>query len=591
MCRRLVDAGRARGPGPHRGRAPLRRAHHLRRPRLRAGVDVAVGRAPPDPAHPPRPDRRPRARRARPPPGCSASTPAGISDDLLTNVLLATRAPVLVCPAMHTEMWEHPAVQDNLRLLRSRGVHVVEPESGRLAGGDVGAGRLAEPETIVAAVDGLLADRARSRPHRAARRRHRRRHPRADRPGALHRQPLVGQAGPRRRRGGRRAAAPRSPSSPPPACPASAGIDVVPRRHGRRDGARRPEPGRPRRRRRDGRRGRRLPARRRRPTPRSRRPDGVPAGGARADQRHPRRPRRPAAARPDDRRLRGRDRRPARQRRRQARPQGDRPHRGQRRVGPRRGLRARHQRRGDPRRRRRGRRRSPSPTSGPSPAPSSTQSRPQGATRDPPVDLHLGVRDRRPSRQDGRPDLGLDPRRHPRRGPDGPRRVRDDGHHRPRHRRRRDHHQRLRRDPADRPRDDQGHRLRPRVGRLRRQHLRRDHLDRPAVARHRPGRRHRARDPHRRVRRGPPQQPGRRRPGDDVRLRRQRDPRPHAAADLARPPPGRAARRGPQVRRAPVPPPRRQDPGHRRLRGQHARSGSPPCSSPRSTSRASTPRR
>ena len=81
----------------------------------------------------------------------------GISDDLLTNILLATRAPVLVCPAMHTEMWEHPAVQDNLRLLRSRGVHVVEPESGRLAGGDVGTGRLADPATIVAAADELLA--------------------------------------------------------------------------------------------------------------------------------------------------------------------------------------------------------------------------------------------------------------------------------------------------------------------------------------------------------------------------------------------------------------------------------------------------
>jgi phosphopantothenoylcysteine decarboxylase/phosphopantothenate--cysteine ligase len=83
---------------------------------------------------------------------------AGISEDLLTNVLLATRAPVLVCPAMHTEMWEHPSVQDNLRLLRSRGVHVVEPESGRLAGGDVGAGRLAEPATIVAAIDQLLVE-------------------------------------------------------------------------------------------------------------------------------------------------------------------------------------------------------------------------------------------------------------------------------------------------------------------------------------------------------------------------------------------------------------------------------------------------
>src|SRR5215211_702207 len=61
----------------------------------------------------------------------------GISDDLLLNVLIATRAPVVVCPAMHTEMWEHPAVQDNLRVLRNRGVHVLDPESGRLAGGDV----------------------------------------------------------------------------------------------------------------------------------------------------------------------------------------------------------------------------------------------------------------------------------------------------------------------------------------------------------------------------------------------------------------------------------------------------------------------
>jgi phosphopantothenoylcysteine decarboxylase/phosphopantothenate--cysteine ligase len=82
---------------------------------------------------------------------------AGYSHDLLTNVLLATRAPVMVCPAMHTEMWEHPAVQDNLALLRARGVHVVEPEEGRLAGGDVGAGRLADPATIVAAVDQLFS--------------------------------------------------------------------------------------------------------------------------------------------------------------------------------------------------------------------------------------------------------------------------------------------------------------------------------------------------------------------------------------------------------------------------------------------------
>jgi len=82
---------------------------------------------------------------------------AGISDDLLTATLLATRAPVLVAPAMHTEMWEHPAVQENLATLRRRGVHVVDPESGRLAGGDSGEGRLAATERIVAAAAELLA--------------------------------------------------------------------------------------------------------------------------------------------------------------------------------------------------------------------------------------------------------------------------------------------------------------------------------------------------------------------------------------------------------------------------------------------------
>ncbi|HZI38964.1 MAG TPA: bifunctional phosphopantothenoylcysteine decarboxylase/phosphopantothenate--cysteine ligase CoaBC [Acidimicrobiia bacterium] len=85
---------------------------------------------------------------------------AGISNDLLTATLLATRAPVLVAPAMHTEMWEHPAVQDNLALLRRRGVHIVDPESGRLAGGDVGAGRLADPARIVEAAVAILAPAA-----------------------------------------------------------------------------------------------------------------------------------------------------------------------------------------------------------------------------------------------------------------------------------------------------------------------------------------------------------------------------------------------------------------------------------------------
>jgi len=74
---------------------------------------------------------------------------AGLSDDLLGATLLATRAPVIVCPAMHTEMWEHASVRDNLATLERRGVEIIPPESGRLAGGDSGEGRLADPAIIV----------------------------------------------------------------------------------------------------------------------------------------------------------------------------------------------------------------------------------------------------------------------------------------------------------------------------------------------------------------------------------------------------------------------------------------------------------
>ena len=83
---------------------------------------------------------------------------AGISSDLLTAMLLAVRqgSPVVVAPAMHTEMWEHPAVQENLATLARRGVTIVPPEQGRLAGGDVGKGRLAAPEAIVEALDAAL---------------------------------------------------------------------------------------------------------------------------------------------------------------------------------------------------------------------------------------------------------------------------------------------------------------------------------------------------------------------------------------------------------------------------------------------------
>ena len=81
---------------------------------------------------------------------------AGISSDFLTATLIATRAPVLVCPAMHTEMWEHASVQENIATLRRRGVHILDPETGRLAGGDIGAGRLAEPQRIYSEVEQLL---------------------------------------------------------------------------------------------------------------------------------------------------------------------------------------------------------------------------------------------------------------------------------------------------------------------------------------------------------------------------------------------------------------------------------------------------
>jgi phosphopantothenoylcysteine decarboxylase/phosphopantothenate--cysteine ligase len=73
----------------------------------------------------------------------------GLANDLLTATVLATRAPVLLCPAMHTEMWEQPVVQEHLATLRRRGFLILEPASGHLAGGDEGVGRLREPEEIV----------------------------------------------------------------------------------------------------------------------------------------------------------------------------------------------------------------------------------------------------------------------------------------------------------------------------------------------------------------------------------------------------------------------------------------------------------
>ncbi len=81
-----------------------------------------------------------------------AKLAAGIADDLLGTTVLASRAPLVIAPAMHTEMWQHPATAANVETLRARGVRIVGPESGQLTGADVGPGRMSEPEAIVAAV-------------------------------------------------------------------------------------------------------------------------------------------------------------------------------------------------------------------------------------------------------------------------------------------------------------------------------------------------------------------------------------------------------------------------------------------------------
>ncbi|MDX6743133.1 bifunctional phosphopantothenoylcysteine decarboxylase/phosphopantothenate--cysteine ligase CoaBC [Actinocorallia sp. A-T 12471] len=81
----------------------------------------------------------------------------GIADDLLTNTLLTARCPVVFAPAMHTEMWEHPATQANVALLRERGDVVVEPASGRLTGKDTGPGRLPDPAELFEVARRVLA--------------------------------------------------------------------------------------------------------------------------------------------------------------------------------------------------------------------------------------------------------------------------------------------------------------------------------------------------------------------------------------------------------------------------------------------------
>jgi len=84
----------------------------------------------------------------------------GRADDLLTNVLLTTHAPVLLCPAMHTEMWQHAATAANVATLRDRGVVVLDPADGRLTGADSGPGRLPDPAEVLAVAGALLDEPA-----------------------------------------------------------------------------------------------------------------------------------------------------------------------------------------------------------------------------------------------------------------------------------------------------------------------------------------------------------------------------------------------------------------------------------------------
>lgn len=86
-----------------------------------------------------------------------AKTAHGLADDLLSTTLLTARGPVVLAPAMHTEMWEHPSTRDNVAVLRERGVLVVEPAVGRLTGDDSGPGRLPEPEELFAVCREALA--------------------------------------------------------------------------------------------------------------------------------------------------------------------------------------------------------------------------------------------------------------------------------------------------------------------------------------------------------------------------------------------------------------------------------------------------
>ena len=88
-----------------------------------------------------------------------AKMAGGIADDLVSTTLLSAEGPVLLAPAMNVRMWMNPATQNNVSILQSRGHILVGPESGRQACGQVGPGRMAEPETIIEAIEKILGQR------------------------------------------------------------------------------------------------------------------------------------------------------------------------------------------------------------------------------------------------------------------------------------------------------------------------------------------------------------------------------------------------------------------------------------------------
>ncbi len=81
---------------------------------------------------------------------------SGIADDMLTTTILATKAPIFICPAMNTNMYENPVVQQNIQALKDKGYNIIDPIEGRLACGDIGKGKMAEPIDIVSEIDRFL---------------------------------------------------------------------------------------------------------------------------------------------------------------------------------------------------------------------------------------------------------------------------------------------------------------------------------------------------------------------------------------------------------------------------------------------------